>query len=212
MDNLEDLFLDELADVYDAEKRLTKSLPKLAKAAAAEELRQAFEMHLQETQSQIERLNTVFEAFGEKPKGKECKAMKGLIEEGDDIAAEFKGSVVLDAALISAAQKVEHYEIASYGCLVEWATLLENETAVDVLKEILNEEEQTNEKLTELARAGINDAAMGEAESGEEDEEDAEDDDAEDEISLDADDEEEEDAPAASKPGGQRKASGQKKR
>ena len=160
---LNNLFLDELADMYDAEQRIVKALPKLAKASTCDDLKAAFESHLKETQGHVKKLEQVFQSFGEKAKGKTCEATKGLLEEGDEIAAEFKGSPAINAALISAAQKVEHYEIASYGCLHEWAGLLENEKAAGLLREILNEEKSADDSLTKLARASSNDEALVES-------------------------------------------------
>lgn len=161
MSTLRETLLHELADVYDAEKQITKALPKMAKAAEHDDLREAFEMHLEETEHQIERLDEVFESLGEKPKGTKCKAMQGLIAEGEDLIKEDQG----DAALICAAQKIEHYEIATYGSLVSWARLLEEEEAADLLEEILDEEKATDEKLTETAESAIN---VEESEGGEE--------------------------------------------
>ena len=153
---LHELFLDELADVYNAEQQLTKALPKMAKAAQNEELRQGFEMHLQETEGQIARLEQVAEALGESIKRKTCKAMKGLIEEGSEMMQEKKGSAALDAALIAAAQKVEHYEIASYGTLCAWAKQMNHDEALELLHETLEEEKATDEKLTQLAESLAN--------------------------------------------------------
>jgi ferritin-like metal-binding protein YciE len=152
MSALRETFLDELADVFDAEKQLLKALPKMAKAAQHEELREAFESHLEETQGHVERLEQVFEIFGEPAKGKKCKAMQGLVEEGSELIEEEEG----DAALICAAQKVEHYEIASYGTLATWARLLQQEDAADLLEETLEEEKAADEKLTGLAENNIN--------------------------------------------------------
>ena len=163
MSNLRETFINELRDLYDAEKQITKALPKMAKAAEHEELKQAFEMHLEETQGQIQRLEQVFKIFGETPKGKKCKAMEGLIEEAKELIEDEEG----DAALICAAQKVEHYEIASYGSLVAWADLLEEDDARELLEETLSEEEQADEKLTEIAESSIN-AAQSEEEEKEE--------------------------------------------
>jgi ferritin-like metal-binding protein YciE len=161
MSNLRETLVEELKDLYDAEKQITKALPKMVKAAEHEELKEAFEAHLQETEQQVTRLEKVFKVFGEQPKGKKCKAMEGLIEEGKDLIEEEEG----DAAMICAAQKIEHYEIASYGSLVSWATLLEEEEAVSLLEESLHEEEQTDERLTELAESIINvEEAEGEQE------------------------------------------------
>lgn len=153
---LHELFLDELADVYNAEQQLIKALPKMAKAARNEELRQGFEMHLQETESQISRLEDVARALGESIKRKTCKAMKGLIEEGTEMMQEKKGSAALDAALIAAAQKVEHYEIASYGTLCAWAKQMNHDEALELLHETLEEERATDEKLTQLAESLAN--------------------------------------------------------
>ncbi len=149
--NLKDLFLDELADMYDAEHRIIKALPKLAKAATCNQLKDAFLSHLEETKGQVTKLEQVFAAFDEKPKGKKCKATVGLLEEGHEIASDNKGEPTINAALISAGQKVEHYEIASYGCLHEWATLLGNLQAADLIAEILAEEKAADKTLGDLA-------------------------------------------------------------
>ena len=171
MKTLKDLFMDELADMYDAERRIVKALPKMAKAATCPDLKKAIQSHLKETEGHVKKLEQVFQSFGLKAKGKTCEATVGLLEEGDEIAADFKGSPAINAALISAAQKVEHYEMASYGCLHEWAGLLGNEKAAGLLQEILDEEKAANEKLTELARASSNEEALGEAdEKGSQDE------------------------------------------
>lgn len=142
--------------MYDAEQRIVRALPKLAKAATSPDLKSAIAAHLKETQGHVTKLEKVFRSIGEKAKGKKCEATVGLLKEGDEIAAEFKGSPAINAALISAAQKVEHYEMASYGCLHEWAGLLGHSTAAGLLEEILGEEKAANEKLTEVARAGSN--------------------------------------------------------
>lgn len=168
MKTLQDLFLDELADMYDAEQRIVKALPKMAKAATDNELKGAILSHLEETKGHVTKLEQVFQCFEQKAKGKTCEATKGLLEEGDEIAAEFKGSPAINAALISAAQKVEHYEMASYGCLHEWAGLLGNDEAAGLLEEILEEEKAANQSLTELTRASINEDAMGEDEDEDE--------------------------------------------
>jgi len=167
MKTLKDLFLDELADMYDAEKRIVKALPKMAKAATCEDLKAAILSHLKETEGHVTKLEQVFQAFDEKAKGKTCEATVGLLKGGDEIAADFKGSPAINAALVSAAQKVEHYEMASYGCLHEWAGLLENEEAADLLKEILEEEKAANDSLTELARATCNQQALDESDEKE---------------------------------------------
>jgi ferritin-like metal-binding protein YciE len=153
MKTLKDLFLDELKDMYDAEHRIIKALPKLAKAAQCDQLKEAFLSHLEETKGQVTKLEQVFRTFGEKPKGKKCKATVGLLEEGDEIAADNKGEPTINAALISAGQKVEHYEIASYGCLYEWAKLLKNTEASKLIDDILQQEKAADKKLGELAHA-----------------------------------------------------------
>lgn len=163
MKTLKDLFLDELADMYDAEQRIVKALPKMAQSAVSDGLKQAFQSHRKETEGHLEKLEEVFGCFGQRARGKTCEATKGLLEEGDEIAADFKGSPAIDAALISAAQKVEHYEIASYGCLREWAGLLGNEKAATILQEILDEEGAANKSLTTLARSVSNEAALTES-------------------------------------------------
>jgi ferritin-like metal-binding protein YciE len=160
MKTLKNLMMDELADMYDAERRIVKALPKMAKAATCDKLQKAILAHLKETEGHVTKLEQVFQSFGEKAKGKTCEAIVGLLKEGDEIAADFKGSPAINAALISAAQKVEHYEMASYGCLHEWAGLLGNTKAAGLIEEILNQEKAANEKLTELARNGSNDEAL----------------------------------------------------
>ncbi len=160
---LADLFLGELQDIYDAEHRITKALPKMVKAASSPELQAALTKHLKETEGQIVKLEQVFKSIGKPAKAKKCEATVGLLEEGDEIAKEFKGSAAINAALISAGQKVEHYEIASYGCLVEWAGMLGHTKAAELLTQILDQEKAANAKLTELARARCNE----EAEEGE---------------------------------------------
>ena len=152
MSKLREVFLDELADLYDAEKQLVKALPKMARAAEHEDLRTAFESHLEQTEQHVNRLEQVFEQFGEKPRGKKCKAMQGLVEEGQELIKEKEG----DAALICAAQKVEHYEIAAYGSLQAWARLMQEEEAAELLGETLEEEKAANAKLTETAEGAIN--------------------------------------------------------
>jgi ferritin-like metal-binding protein YciE len=160
MKTLKELFLSQLTDMYDAEHRITKALPKLAKAATCDRLEAALLKHLKETEGPITKLEQVFKSIGEKAKAKKCEATVGLLKEGDEIAAEFKGSPAINAALISAGQKVEHYEIASYGCLVEWAGLLAYDKAAVLLKDILDEEKAADETLTELARSENNEKAL----------------------------------------------------
>ena len=139
---LKDLYIDELKDLYNAETQLVKALPKLARAAASDELRQGFQEHLEQTKGHVQRLEQIFEAMDESPKGKKCAGMEGLVKEGSEVMDEDFEGAVMDAALIGAAQRVEHYEIAAYGTAREFAQLLE---------ETLEEEKQTDEKLTELA-------------------------------------------------------------
>jgi ferritin-like metal-binding protein YciE len=163
MKTLKTLFLDELADMYDAETRMIKALPKMIEAASSDRLKKAFLSHLKETEGHLRKLEEVFICFDQKAKGKTCEATKGILKEGEEIAAEYKDSPAINAALISAAQKVEHYEIASYGCLREWADLLGNKKAAILLQKILDEEGTANKALTILARSISNDEAMGES-------------------------------------------------
>jgi ferritin-like metal-binding protein YciE len=161
MNTLEDLFLDSLADMYYAENQLTKALPKMAKAATHDSLREAFESHLMETQGHVQKLEQVFEAFGKDAKSKKCPAILGIIDEAEEIISENKKSPTINAALIFAGQKAEHYEIASYGGLRDWARLLGKEQAADILEEILDEEKAADDKLTELAEERCNESAKG---------------------------------------------------
>jgi ferritin-like metal-binding protein YciE len=155
-----DLFVDMIKDLYSAETQLTKALPKMAKKATTPELRKGFEQHLQETIQQRERLERVAEILEVSPKGKKCAAMEGLVEEAEEMISEFKEPQVLDAALIAAAQKVEHYEIASYGTVITFAKMLENsEEIVNLLKETIQEEKDTDAKLTEVAEGIVNEKA-----------------------------------------------------
>ena len=170
---LHEMLVDEIKDLYHAEKQLTKALPKMAKAATHDDLREAFEMHLEETQEQISRLEEVFEALGEKVKAKPCKGMAGIIEEGSETMQEDADGAVLDAALIAAAQRAEHYEIGAYGTCIEWARLMGHTEVVALLEQTLAEEKAADKKLTMLAEQEINQAAIaeGEQEEGEEEEE-----------------------------------------
>lgn len=161
-ENLKELFVEEVRDIYDAEKQLVKALPKMAKAAESAELRGAFEEHLEITRAHVGRLEEVFKLLGVAARGKTCEGMKGLIEEGQEAMEEMEGTV-LDAALIASAQKVEHYEIATYGTLATFAEVLGMEDAKDLLGQTLDEEKEADEKLTEIA-GQIN----PEAEEGEE--------------------------------------------
>jgi ferritin-like metal-binding protein YciE len=153
--SLHELYVEELKDLYNAENQLLKALPKMARAASAPELRTAFEDHLEETQRQVQRLEQIFKKLNASPKGKKCKAMEGLIEEGKEVMDEAQPPV-LDAALIAAAQRVEHYEMAGYGCARTFARLLGYEAAADLLQETLDEEAAADKKLTELAETLIN--------------------------------------------------------
>ena len=174
---LHDAFLDELKDAYDGEKQLTKALPKMAKAATSPDLRAAFESHLEETRGQIGRLEQVFELLEENAKGKRCDGIAGIIEEGSSAMGEDFDEATMDAVLIAAGQRAEHYEMAAYGTLVAWAQALGETEAAGLLEQTLNEEKAADEKLTKLAEGGINQQA---ADAGG-DEEDEEDDDAADE-------------------------------
>ncbi len=159
--SLQELFVEELRDAYDGEKRLTKALPKMAKAAESDELRAAFTNHLRETERQIQRLEQVFRTVGEPVRGKKCDGLMGIIEEGKSAMEELEGSV-LDAALIAGAQRAEHYEIAAYGTLAYFAELLGNDRAKDLLGQTLDEEKAADEKLTTIAKSSVNrDALMG---------------------------------------------------
>jgi len=159
MNELQELFLEELADVYHAEHQLLKALPKMAKAASSAELKQAFESHLEETENHVERIEQVFAEFDKPAKSQRCEAMAGLLEEGAEMLQDWKGSPAIDAALICAAQKAEHYEIASYGCLRAWAELLDNPKARDLLQETLEEEKAADDKLTSIAQSFSNEEA-----------------------------------------------------
>jgi ferritin-like metal-binding protein YciE len=157
---LKELYIDELRDLYSAENQLTKALPKMAKAAGSPELRAGFEEHLEQTKGHVGRLEQIFKGLGEKPTGKKCKGMEGLVEEGKEMIEEQEGDT-LDAGLISAAQRVEHYEIAGYGCVRTYATLLGEAEAANLLEQTLKEEKDTDQKLTKLAEK-INVEAEGE--------------------------------------------------
>ena len=159
IDSLDVLLEEELKDIYSAEKQLLKALPKMAKKASSDELRAALEEHLTVTEGQVTRLEEVFEALGKTAKAKTCKAMQGLIEEATELMEEDAGDAVLNAGLIAAAQKVEHYEIASYGTVRTWANLCGQEDVAELLQETLDEETEADQKLTELAENFINPAA-----------------------------------------------------
>lgn len=157
--DLRQLFEEQLADIYYAEKKLVGALPKMVKAAMNSELKSAIEQHLEETRGQVEGLEEVFSLIGKTAKGTRCEAMDGLLEEANELLTDFKGSDAIDAALICGAQKVEHYEIATYGCLIAWARQLGLDDAADRLDQILEEEKGADEKLTELAEQVVNQQA-----------------------------------------------------
>src|SRR5215216_162736 len=160
LDSLEKLFIEELKDVYNAEKQLVRALPRMAKAAESEELQQAFTKHQKETQGHVQRLEKVFQELGQSARGKTCKGMQGLVEEGKEVMEKEGEGPVIDAALIASAQRVEHYEIAAYGCLRTYAHLLGLSQAEQLLQQTLEEEEATDKRLTELGESGINEAAV----------------------------------------------------
>lgn len=168
---LKDAFLDELRDTYDAERQLVKALPRLAKAASSEELAEALTSHLEETKGQVDRLESAFEALGEKVRGKHCDGMAGIIEEGKTVLEEDFEDATLDAVLIASAQRAEHYEMAAYGTLIAWAEALQLHDVVELLEANLEEEKAADEKLSALAESGINAAAMAGDESDEDVEE-----------------------------------------
>jgi ferritin-like metal-binding protein YciE len=158
--SVNDLLLGELRDIYHAEKQLVRALPKMAKKAKSDELRQAFEQHLEETKGQVERLDQVFQQLDARSSGKRCEAMEGLIEEAKEMMDEVTTPEVLDAAMITAAQKVEHYEIASYGSVCALAEALGHKDAARLLEETLNEEKAADQKLNQIALSGVNKAAL----------------------------------------------------
>ena len=168
---LHEMLVDEIKDLYHAEKQLTKALPKMAKAATHDDLREAFESHLEETRAQVTRLEEVFAALDEPVKAKPCAGMKGIIEEGSDLMQEDAEGSVLDAGLIASAQRAEHYEIGAYGTCVAWARLLGHSEAADLLEQTLEEEKAADEKLSSLAESEINQAAVAEGREEEEEEE-----------------------------------------
>ena len=169
--NLREALVDEIKDIYNAEKQIVKALPKMAKGAASEELREAFESHLEETENQVSRLERVFELLDEKPRGKHCAGMAGILEEGSETLQEDAEDALMDAMLIAGAQRVEHYEITAYGTAVAWAEALELTEIAEILGESLAEEKAADEKLSALAESGINEAATaGESEDDMEEE------------------------------------------
>src|SRR6266513_876215 len=164
LETLKELYVNELRDLYNAEGQLVKALPKMAKAASSDELKEAFGQHLEQTKGHVERLEEVYQEIGETPKGKTCKAMKGLIEEGSEILKEDGEESVIDAGIIVAAQKVEHYEIASYGSVRTFAQLLGKDKSADLLQATLDEESEANELLNKLAEDIVNPEALMEPE------------------------------------------------
>jgi ferritin-like metal-binding protein YciE len=156
---IDELLLDELKDLYSAEKQLTKALPKMARAAASQDLKTAFESHLEETQGHVERLDKIFETLGKSPRGKTCHGMQGLVEEGSEMISELDKGAVRDAGLISAAQRVEHYEMAGYGSVREFASLLGQNEIASLLEQTLGEEKAADEKLTGISKK-VNPQAM----------------------------------------------------
>ena len=159
LNTLEDLFVQQLRDLYDAENQLVKALPKMAKNASAPELKQAFESHLQETKHHVERLEQIFQTLGKKATGQTCAAMKGLVEEGGEMISQWGSNEVRDAGLIACAQRVEHYEMAGYGCVRTWAHQLGKDAAAHLLEETLHEERACDEKLTNIAESMVNQEA-----------------------------------------------------
>jgi ferritin-like metal-binding protein YciE len=169
IDSMKSLLVDELRDLYDAEKRLTKAIPKLAKKAVNDQLRTALEEHLEETEQQVQRLEQAFEQLGERAKAKPCAGMRGIIEEGDEhVGEDYDDDDLRDAVIIGAAQRVEHYEIAAYGTAIAHARLLEQDGVVELLEESLGEEKAADEKLTEIAESVVNLEAANEDEGDEE--------------------------------------------
>jgi ferritin-like metal-binding protein YciE len=164
LDTLEKLYVSELRDLYNAENQLLKALPKMAEGASSEELKDGFDKHLEQTKGHVRRLEQIFEALGENPKGKTCQAMKGIIEEGSEILEEDGEESVLDAGIIVAAQKVEHYEMAGYGSVRTFAHLLGQNKAAELLQTTLDEESETNEILNKLAGSVVNPEAVRETE------------------------------------------------
>ncbi len=168
LSNLQDLMVENLKDLYSAEQQLLKALPKVAKKVENEQLREAFTLHIRETEDQVKRLEQIFNKLGEKPTGKKCKGMEGLIEENKELLEEDADPDVLDAGLIVGSQKIEHYEIAGYGSAVTFAKLLGNQEAARLLALSLDEEERTDKKLTQIAESSINVQAASGADDDEE--------------------------------------------
>ena len=171
--SLQELYVEQLRDLYSAENQLVKALPKMVKAAQSDALRRGFEQHLAQTKGHVDRLEQIFSAMDESPKGSKCAGMEGLVEEGEEVIREQSGSDALDSGLIASAQRVEHYEIAGYGTVRTFAELLGEQEAVNLLQQTLDEEKETDEKLTELAKQ-VNAQAMNSGGTSEMDEEGAE--------------------------------------
>jgi len=157
---IEDLYIQEMKDLYDGEKQILRALPKMAKASTSEKLRAAFEQHLEQTRKQVERLEQIFEKHNQKPTGKKCTGMQGIIEEGSELMGDVDPSPLLDAGLIAAAQRVEHYEMAGYGTVCAFAQQLGDTQALKLLKQTLDEEKATDEKLTQIAESMVNQEAV----------------------------------------------------
>src|SRR5882762_468168 len=166
LNSLRKLYLEELRDIYSAETQLVKALPKMAKGASSDELKEAFQSHLEQTKEHVERLTQIFDQLDEKPTGKTCQGMKGLIEEGSEMLEQEGDESVIDAGLIAAAQRVEHYEIAAYGTVRTFANLLGEDEAAELLQQTLDEEGETDKQLSELAEGIVNEKAL--ADDGEE--------------------------------------------
>jgi ferritin-like metal-binding protein YciE len=159
LNSLQDLYIEQLQDLYDAEQQILEALPKMIEKASHPELRQGFELHLRQTQEQVRRLDQIFESLGEDAEGEECEGMKGLLKEGEKLMKERADTDVLDAAMIAAAQRVEHYEIAGYGCARTYAQALGRSEDADLLQQTLDEEGETDKKLTQIAEQVVNPAA-----------------------------------------------------
>jgi len=172
---LHDAFIDELRDAYDGEKQLTKALSQLAKAASNPKLREAFTTHLEETQGHVQRLEQVFETLDERARGKRCEGIAGIVEEGKAIMEEEFDDDAMDASLIAAGQRAEHYEMAAYGTLVAWANAMGHSQAAKLLQQTLDEEKAADKKLSDLAESGINQSAADAAHGGEDDDEEEQD-------------------------------------
>jgi ferritin-like metal-binding protein YciE len=171
LDTMRDLLIDEMSDIYNAEKQLVRALPKMAKASASPTLKKAFLSHLEETKGHVTRLEQAFAAMSEKPKRKKCKAMEGLVEEGAEMCAEDGEDAVRDAGLIGAAQRVEHYEVAAYGGVVAYAEALGEDKVASILSKTLKEEHAANDKLSTIAESEVNPAALAAGEEEEDDDE-----------------------------------------